>query len=637
MTVLKSFALKNCTLKSRLLTHNTSDNLALPGHVTFKHLLLKSILTISALLPLQAYAETLTPHHGIAMHGDLKYGPDFSHFDYANPDAPKGGKVSQAGVGTFDSFNQFIIKGASADGLGLLYDSLLERSDDEPFSLYGLIAESLEMPDDRSHIIFNMRKEARFSDGQQLTAEDVAFTFKLLREKGAPLYRSYYADIKSITVLSPHRIRFDFGQSTNRELPLIVGEVPVLPRHIWQQRDFTKPTLEHPIGSGPYVISSFESGRTITYERRSDYWAENLPVNRGINNFDTITYDYYRDDTVSLEAFKAGEYDFRVENSSKRWATGYTGPQFDNGDIQVRELQHQNSTGMQAFVMNSRRQQFSDRRVRQALAYAFDFEWTNRNIFYNAYTRTHSYFSNSEMAASDMPDTRELAVLEPLRDQIPAEVFTTVYKAPITDGSGKIRGHLRKGLRLLKSAGWALNKGKLLNANGEQFRFELLLRDKSFERIVAPFVRNLERMGIDVSIRLVDISQFINRYRSYDFDMLVASFPQSSSPGNEQRDYWHSSMADQPGTRNIIGIKDPAVDYLVEQVIQSPSREDLVARSRALDRVLQWGHYVIPQFHISSYRVAYWNRFGMPAKRPKYGLGFDTWWVLPDAQLSERN
>lgn len=604
-----------------------------------KKILFSGLLAAASSLHLQAATDTpLAPQHGIAMHGDLKYSAGFNHFDYVNPDAPIGGSVTQAGVGTFDSFNQFIIKGASADGLGLVYDSLLERANDEPFSLYGLIAQSLEVPDDRSFAIFNLRPEARFSDGQPLTADDVAFTFKVLREKGAPLFRAYYADISEIEVITPHRVKFHFSTNQNRELALIVGEVPILPKHIWQTRDFSSPTLELPVGSGPYVISSFESGRSITYQRRSDYWAEDLAVNKGIHNFASITYDYYRDDTVSLEAFKAGEYDFRLENSSKRWATGYTGPQFSDGRIVTQELVHQNTTGMQGFVMNSRRSQFADARVRQALGYAFDFEWTNRNIFYSAYKRTHSYFANSEMAATELPDARELAVLEPIREQIPAEVFTQVYQAPTTDGSGKNRGHLRKALRLLRSAGWELNKGKLINqATGEQFKFELLMRDKSFERIIAPFVRNLKRMGVDVQIRLVDISQFINRYRSYDFDMLVGSFPQSSSPGNEQRDYWHSSMADLPGTRNIIGIKNPAIDYLVEKLIQAPTRADLVARSRALDRVLQWNHFVIPQYHISTYRVAYWNKFGVPALRPKYSLGFNTWWVKPDAELSEAN
>ena len=605
----------------------------------FKKLVLGGLLAAACQLPaMAANDDALTPQHGIAMHGDLKYGAGFKNFDYVNPDAPRGGRVVQSGIGTFDSFNQFIIKGSSADGLGLVYDSLMSRANDEPFSLYGLLAESIEVPEDRSSITFNLRSDAHFSDGKPVTAEDVAFTFNTLKEKGAPFYRAYYADIKEVKVITPHRVLFVFAHAQNRELALIVGEVPILPKHVWQERDFTKPTLELPIGSGPYEITSFESGRSITYKRRTDYWGDSLPVNQGFNNFETIVYDYYRDSTVALEAFKAGEYDFRLENSSKRWATGYTGPQFEDGEIITRELKHQNSTGMQAFVMNTRHEQFKDRRVRQALAYAFDFEWTNKNIFYSAYTRSHSYFSNSEMAASALPDDIELAVLEPIRDQIPEEVFSKVYKAPTTNGSGKIRNHLRTALRLLRSAGWELKKGKLINkTSGEHFTFELLMRDKSFERIVAPFIRNLERMGIEVQIRLVDISQFINRYRSYDFDMIVASFPQSSSPGNEQRDYWHSTMADQPGSRNIIGIKNPAIDYLVEQLIQAPTRADLVARSRALDRVLQWNHYVIPQYHISTYRVAYWNKFGMPDIRPKYSLGFDTWWVKPDNQLSEAN
>ncbi|MBY4677252.1 extracellular solute-binding protein [Marinobacterium arenosum] len=598
-----------------------------------KKIMLGGLVIAAANLP--AWAGTT--QHGIAMHGDLKYGADFQHFDYVNPDAPKGGRMVQSAIGTFDSFNQFIIKGTSADGLGLIYDSLLVRADDEPFSLYGLLAERLEVADDRSWISFKLRPEARFSDGQPVTAEDVAYTFKLLREKGAPFYRAYYADIEQVEVIAPQQVKFHFRGGENRELALIIGEVPILPKHYWQQRDFSAPSLDIPIGSGPYTLSKFDAGRSITYQLRNDYWGTELAANRGRNNFGTIVYDYYLDGTVALEAFKAGEYDFRLENSSKRWATGYTGQPFVEGRIQVRELHHENPTGMQAFAMNIRKPKFSDQRVREALAYAFDFEWTNRNIFYNAYTRSHSYFANSEMAASELPDERELAVLEPIRDQVPDEVFSKVYRAPTTDGNGKIRSHLRTALRLFRQAGWQLKQGKLVNDKGEQFQFELLMRDKAFERIVGPFVRNLELMGIDVQLRLVDISQFINRLRSYDFDMLVASFPQSNSPGNEQRDYWHSTMADQPGSRNIIGIKNPAVDYLVEQLIQAPTRADLVARARALDRVLQWNHYVIPQYHISSYRVAYWDKFGMPAIRPKYSLGLDTWWIKPQQQRSAAN
>ncbi|GGK69132.1 extracellular solute-binding protein [Amphritea balenae] len=589
---------------------------------------LASAIFISSLTsPLNA----ALPEHGIAMHGDLKYPTDFQQFDYVNANAPQGGGVTQAAIGTFDSFNGFIIKGTAADGLGLVYDSLLARAQDEAFSLYGLLAESLEVAEDRSSIIFNLRPEARFSDGQPVTADDVVYSFKLLREQGAPFYKAYYRGIENIEALTPQRVKFSFSSGENKELALIVGEVSILPKHFWENRDFQQPLLEAPLGSGPYTVEKFDSGRQITYRRNPDYWGNDLSVNRGRFNFETISYDYYKDGTVALEAFKGGEYDFREENSSKRWATGYTGAVFDDGKIITQTLQHENPTGMQSFILNNRKSYFSDSRVRQALAYAFDFEWTNKNIFFGAYTRTHSYFSNSEMAATELPTTEEVAILESIRDQVPPEVFNTVYRAPTTKGDGKTRSQLRTALRLLKSAGWNLKDGKLLNAQGEQMSFEILLYSPAFERVVAPFSRNLERMGIIPSVRLVDVSQYINRVRSFDFDIIVSGFGQSSSPGNEQREYWHSSTADQPGSRNMIGIKNPAIDYLVEQVIQAPDREQLVLRTRALDRVLQWNHYVIPQYHINSYRVAYWNKFAFPQIRPKYSLGFDTWWVKPES------
>jgi microcin C transport system substrate-binding protein len=573
------------------------------------------------------------PQHGIAMHGDLKYSPDFSHFDYTNPAAPKGGRVVQAAIGTFDSFNPFIIKGTPADDIGLIYDTLLGRAQDEPFSLYGLLAEKLEVAEDRSQITFYLRPDARFSDGESVNADDVIYSFKLLREQGAPFYRAYYADIETIEALDDKTVRFQFKHSNNRELALIIGEVAILPRHYWEGRDFEKPSLDVPVGSGPYLIDSFDAGRSVTYRRNPDYWGNDLPVNRGRHNFDLMVYDYYRDTSVALEAFKAGEYDFRQENSSKQWATGYTGDAFASGRAIQQELVHENPTGMQAFVLNTRREKFSDPKVRQALAYAFDFEWTNRNIFYNAYTRTHSFFSNSEMAATALPTPAELEILEPIRDQVPPEVFTQVYRAPTTDGNGKIRSQLRLAKRMMLQAGWTLKDGKMIHAtSGQPLTFEILLVSPAFERVVAPFIRNLELMGIRATIRLVDVSQYINRIRSYDFDVIVGSFGQSSSPGNEQRDYWHSEMADISGSRNTIGIKNPAVDYLVEQIIQAPDREQLVLRTRALDRVLQWNHYVIPQYHINKYRIAYWNKFAMPAVRPRYALGFDTWWVKPDME-----
>lgn len=378
------------------------------------------------------------PVHGVAMHGDLKYPADFTHFDYTNPDAPKGGEVRRAAIGTFDSFNPFIIKGTEAAGVGLIYDSLTTRADDEPFSEYGLLAKSILLPDDRSWIEFELHDNARFSDGIPVRAEDVVYTFKLLREQGSPFYKAYYAGISDIKALSDTRVRFEFGKTENRELPLIVGQVPILPKHYWEGRDFSKPSLDIPIGSGPYLLDSFDAGRSVTYRRNPDYWGSDLPVNRGRHNFDLIRYDYYRDSTVALEAFKAGEYDFREENASKAWATGYTGAPFDDGRIIKKSIPHENPTGMQAFVMNTRRALFADARVREALGYAFDFEWTNKNLFYGAYSRSNSFFSNSEMAASALPDDRELAILEPIRDLVPPEVFTRVYQAPSTRGDGQI-------------------------------------------------------------------------------------------------------------------------------------------------------------------------------------------------------
>jgi len=571
-------------------------------------------------------ADAVTISHGIAMHGDLKYPPQFTHFDYANPDAPKGGKVVQSAIGTFDSFNNFIVKGTPADGLGYIYDTLLATAQDEPFSLYGLLAESLEVPADRSWIIFNLRPEARFSDGEPVTAEDVVFSFDILREKGAPHYKAYYADIETIEALDKHRVKFSFKNNQNKELALIVGQVAILPKHYWSEREFQKPSQDKPIGSGPYIIDRFEAGRSLTYKRNPTYWGADIPVRKGKYNFDEITFDYYRDGTVAMEAFKAGEYDFREENSSKRWATSYTGQAFDDGRIIATALEHENPTGMQAFILNNRKDKFSDPVVRQALALAFDFEWTNKNIFYNAYTRTHSYFSNSEMAASELPDAEELEILEPIRDQVPPEVFTQVYRAPETNGDGRIYKELRQAKRLLSEAGWTFKNGKLVDSQGDQLTIEMLLYSPAFERVVAPFIRNLDRLGIKSSIRLVDVSQYISRLRSFDFDIVVSGFGQSNSPGNEQINYWHSSVADTEGSRNLIGIKNPAVDYLIDQLIKAPNRKQLVLRTRALDRVLLWNHYVIPQYHINKYRIAYWDKFSMPSTRPKYDLGFDTWW-----------
>lgn len=571
-------------------------------------------------------ATTLAPQHGISMHGDLKYPADFTHFDYTNPEAPKGGSVTRAAIGTFDNFNPFIIKGTAADGVGLIYDTLMSQAEDEPFSEYGLLAKSVTMPEDRRWVEFELRPEARFSDGKPVTAEDVVFTFNALR-KFNPFYGAYYADISAIKALSPHRVRFEFADTQNRELPLIVGQVPILPKHYWENRTFDAVNLDIPVGSGPYSIKSFEAGRSVTFARNKSYWGKDLPVNKGRYNFDQIKYDYYGDSTVALEAFKAGDYDFRLENTAKAWATAYTGSNFDSGKIIKQALPNHNPTGMQAFVMNTRRDLFKDPKVRQALGYAFDFEWTNKNLFYGAYTRTNSYFSNSEMAATELPTVDEKALLEKIKDKVPPQVFTQVYKAPKTRGDGNIRPQLRKAFALLREAGWSMKNGVLTNADGKPFRFEILLVQKEFERVVQPFISNLKRLGIQADIRLVDASQFINRKRQFDYDMMVWSFGQSNSPGNEQRDFWYSTSADQPGSSNVIGIKNPAVDYLVDRIIQAKDRRSLVIACRALDRVLQWNYYVIPQYHTTKWRIAYWNKFERPKTMPLYNLGFDTWWI----------
>lgn len=587
-----------------------------------------SVLLFSLVSALHA-AEAV---HGLAMHGDPKYGADFKHFDYVNPDAPKGGTLKQGVVANgYDSLNPFLLKGVSAAGIeAYTYDSLLTASADEPFTMYGLIAESLETPEDRSYVTFNIRPEARFSDGEPITAEDVAFTFKLLTEKGHPFYRNYYAEVKNVTVEDKLSVRFDFGDTQNRELPLILGQMPVLPKHYWEEHDFEDSGLTIPVSSGPYQISHFEAGRSVTYKRDPDYWAKDLPVNVGRHNFDTVRYDYYSDDTVALEAFKAGVYDFRLESSAKNWATAYASDALNDGRIVKEAVHHGRPAGMQAFIMNSRRFPFNDRKVRQALAYGFDFDWANKNLFYDQYTRTESYFENSELASSGLPKGEELALLEPYRDQLPPEVFTKEYHPPSTAGDTSLRDNLRTAMQILREAGYEIKNGKMVDSEtGKPLRFEILLRQKTFERIVLPYKQNLEKLGIAVDVRLIDTNQYVQRVRNFDFDMVVLSLAQSDSPGNEQRDYWHSSNANASGTRNYIGVSDPVVDDLVAKVIQAPDREALITRTRALDRVLLWGHYVVPQWHLAVDRIAYWHKLARPDETPKSGIDLSRWWAKP--------
>jgi len=572
------------------------------------------------------------PVHGIAMHGAPKYPQGFSHFDYVNADAPKGGTLKMAVVSNgFDSFNPFDIRGVAAAGISsYVYDTLLEYSADEAFSMYGLIAESLETPEDRSYVVFNLRKAARFQDGEPITAEDVNFSFETLTTKGHPFYRNYYAGVSKVTVENSHRIRFDFKQSSNRELPLILGQMPILPAHYWQSREFGDNGLTPPVGSGPYRIGSFEAGRSIVYDRLDDYWAKDLAVRKGRFNFDHIRYDYYTDDTVALEAFKAGNFDFRIESSAKNWATAYTGEKFDKGIIVKEAIEHHRPTGMQGFVFNTRREIFSDPQVRQALAYGFDYEWTNKNLFFGQYTRTRSYFENSELASSGLPTGRELEILEKYRGQLGEDIFTEPYTVPSTDNPQGLRKNLRTAMGLLRSAGYQIRDGKMVHAEtGKPLEFEILLFQKTFERVVLPFKNNLAKLGIDISVRLVDSNQYVQRVREFDFDMITQGIGQSDSPGNEQREYWHSSTTGANGSRNYAGVSDPVVDELVDLVIQAPDREELVQRTRALDRVLLHGHYVIPHWHLAKDRVAYWNHLKHPDITPKNGTDLDNWWAEP--------
>ena len=567
---------------------------------------------------------------GIALHGAPKYPANFTHFDYTNPDAPKGGELRLSALGTFDTVNPFTLKGVGAENAAMVFETLMAGSMDEPFSQYGWIAESVTVAPDHSWVSYRIHPEARFHDGSPITPDDVIFSFETLRDKGQPFYRRYYKDVAKAEKTSDHDVRFSFKDTTNAELPMIMGQLPILSKKFWQGKDFAATTLEPIMGSGPYEIDNVEQGRSITYKHVKDWWAKDLSVNRGRYNYDTIRTDYYRDVTVALEAFFAGRYDFHLENVAKNWALAYNTPAVKDGLIKRDNLKNELPAGMQGFVFNTRRPLFQDRRVREALNYAFDFEWSNKNFAYNAYERTKSYFENSELAAHGAPTADELKILESYRGKVPDEVFTKDFTLPTTDGSGDARDNLRKAADLLREAGWNLKDGKLLNAEGKQFAFEIVDAEPMFERWTQPMLRNLERLGIKATFRTVDSSQYQNLMNDYDFDMTISVFSQSLSPGNEQYSYWSSSKADVKGGRNLIGVRDPVVDDLLGKLVHAKSREDLVTICHALDRVLLWQYYVIPHWHIGSYRVAYWDRFGMPQTMPKYGLDIvDAWWIDP--------
>ena len=581
-----------------------------------------------------ARAEEEGWRHGLSLFGTLKYPPDFRHFDYVKPDAPKGGRVRLHAIGSFDSLNPHSFKGEAASGLGLVHDTLLKSALDEPGSEYGLIAEAVAHPADYAHVTYRLRAGARFHDGRPITPEDVIWSMTNLK-RAHPFYNFYYKNVARVEQTGEREVRFIFTHKGNRELPQITGQMPVLPQHWWEaegpdgeKRDIAEVSMEPPMGAGAYRVKAVKAGQSITYERVRDYWAKDLPVNVGGANFDEIEIIYFRDGAVALEAFKADNYDWRDENNSKSWATGYDFPAVKRGDVVLEKFRLKNSRGMQAFVFNLRRAKFADARVRRAFNLAFDFEWANANLFHGQYTRTNSFFSNSELAQSGKPEGLELEILKEVQDKAPPEVFEKPFTNPVNTTARQRRVNLREAFGLLRAAGWTPGPdGILRNARGKPFTVEFLLVSPAFERIILPYAKALRRIGIKMNVRLVDSAQYTRRLEKFDFDMIVMSWGQSLSPGNEQRNYWGSAAAERPGSRNFAGIRNPAVDHLIEKIIFAKSRDELVAATRALDRVLLWNHYVVPTWHITYERTARWNRFGKPARIPEYSVGFpDIWW-----------
>lgn len=572
-------------------------------------------------------AAAQTPQHGIAMHGEPKYPADFTRFDYVNDRAPKEGEIKLAAIGGFDSLNPMIVRGSSAAGIRWhVFESLMGRAYDEPFSLYGLIAETITTPDDRSWVEFTLRPEARFSDGTPVTVDDVMFTVETLRDQGRPNHKFYYGKVASMEKTGDRSVRLTFTEDGDREMPLIMGLMPILPKHVYEGQDFTRTGLTPMIGSGPYTIGEVDPGSSITYVRNPDYWGKDVPAARGHNNFDRIRYDYYRDANASFEAFKSGEYTLRIEDDPTRWSTGYDVPAVRDGQITREELRKRTPSGMRALVFNTRRDVFSDIRVRKALGLMFDFEWINKNLFYGLYTRTQSFYDNSDLASTGRPASpAEKALLAPFPDAVTPEIMASGYVAPRTDGSGRNRAQMRDALALLKDAGYEVTDAKLVDASGTQFTFEILVASPEDERIALTFARNLERLGIDAKIRNVDSSQYQQRRQTYDFDMIFNFWSASLSPGNEQSFYWGGDSADTDGTRNYMGVKSEAVDAMIAAMLEARDREDFVTAVRALDRVLLSGHYVIPLYHAPDQWVARWNTLDHPQVQPNF-VRFDTWW-----------
>lgn len=585
---------------------------------------------------------TVSESHGYAQFGALKYPARFTHFDWVNPNAPKGGTLRVMAFGTFDTLNPYTFKGSSPVstpnflqyGVNELNEPLMvgtgqyAPSGDEPTASYGLIAQSVEYNESRSWVVFNLRPEARFNDGQPITAADVAFSYRTLLKQGHPMYRTNLQEVQRVDILGPKRIRFVFKRAGNSLLTLRLGELPVLPRHYWKGRDFQATTFEPPLGSGPYRITQVVPGRRLVFERVKDWWGKDLPVNRGKYNFDRVEVEFYRDSDVAFEAFKAGEFDIYIEHQAKNWSNGYLFPAVERGDVIKAQIPHQIPTQTQGLFINTRRASFADIRVRQALGLLFDFEWTNRALFSSAYQRATSYYPNSEFSASGLPTGREWLLLSPFKDKLPPALFTEPFAAPQTDGNGLPRETLRQALKLLADAGWKFDGERLRNAQGQPLRLEILLVNPNLERILGPYVANLARVGVQADLRTVDRAQYKQRLDQFDYDMVLLTLNQSLSPGLEQWQYFHSSQLAVTGSKNYAGVNSPVVDRLLEQLLGAQSRDEQVAAARALDRVLLWQHYMIPNWYINYHRLAYRNRFAF-VTTPPYTLGLSAWWLKP--------
>ncbi len=569
------------------------------------------------------------PTPGYALLGKPALPPDFHYFPYVNPNAPKGGEIVLAEIGSYDSLNPFIVRGTAPSDINLVWDTLLVPDADEADVSYAHLARSMTVARDRKSVTFVLRRAAHFNDGTPVTARDVAWTFQTLRDKGKPFYHQYYADVASVRVDGPRTVTFRFTTARNRELPFILGQMPVLPHHWWAGRDFGAPLTAAPLGSGPYRVEKADFGRTLVLSRVRNWWARNRPTGRGLYNFNRRRTEFFRDPTVAFEAFKAGQITYRRENISKTWATGYNFPAVRQGLVRKEAFPVHLPMGMQGFAMNTRRPVFADPRVRKAMTLAFDFQWTNKTLFYGLYRRTTSYFEGSAFASSGLPSPAERKLLDPWKAILPASIFTRPFRLPVTDGSGNDLPELRAALKLLEAAGWHVHHRKLVNAAGRQMHFVILADEPVFQRVLVPYTRQLAHLGIAAQVRVVDPAQYQERMNNFDYDMTITVFPESDSPGNEQIGYWSCASAKQIGSDNLMGVCNPAVDALVHDVVAAPDRAHLVTATRALDRVLLRGWYMVPNWYLDKVWAAWWDKLGHPKQTVRTGVELNAWWVDP--------